>query len=197
MKATESAGKMTSRAEITMRLAGRLKTERATKGLSLDALANLSGVSRSMLSQIERGESSPTVASLWNLTRALNVDFSSLLDQDVVPDSKIIEHMRDGQTPIFHNREAGCVVRILSPVEEAGGTEVYDITFEKAAHLESTPHKKGCVEHLTVLSGSLDVASDGEQAQVSAGDTLRYAADVVHSIKAQDEARALLIVKNA
>jgi len=187
---------MTSRAEITLRLAGRLKKERATKGLSLDALANLSGVSRSMLSQIERGESSPTVASLWNLTRALNVDFSSLLDQDAVPDSKIIEHMRNGQTPTFHNTEAGCVVRILSTAEEAGGTEVYDITFEKSALLESAPHKKGCVEHLTVLTGSLEVTSSGERAQVPTGDTLRYAADVDHSIKALDEARALLIVKN-
>ena len=69
---------MNDRAEITTRLADRLKEERAAKGLSLDALAKLSGVSRSMLSQIERGESSPTVASLWNLTRALNIDFSTL-----------------------------------------------------------------------------------------------------------------------
>ncbi len=188
---------MTSRAEITMRLAGRLKKERAAKGLSLDALAKLSGVSRSMLSQIERGESSPTVSSLWNLTRALNVDFSSLLDQDMAPVSRIIDHMSDSQTPIFHNKEAGCIVRILSPVEEAGGTEVYDITFDKAAHLESAPHKKGCVEHLTVLTGNLEVSSGTERAQISQGDTLRYAADVNHSIKSKDEARVLLIVKNA
>jgi len=187
---------MASRAEITMRLAGRLKKERAAKDLSLEALAKLSGVSRSMLSQIERGESSPTVASLWNLTRALNVDFSSLLDQDMEPDHQIIEHMRDSQTPIFDNKEAGCHIRILSPTDEVGGTEVYDITFEKSAHLESAPHKKGCVEHLTVLAGSLEVSSGGERAQVSTGDTLRYAADVDHSIKAEDEARALLIVKN-
>lgn len=70
---------MKDRAEIAVRLSSRLKEERAAKGLSLDALAKLSGVSRSMLSQIERGESSPTVASLWNLTRALNVDFSTCL----------------------------------------------------------------------------------------------------------------------
>ena len=72
---------MKDRAEIAARLAARLKEERALKGLSLDALSKLSGVSRSMLSQIERGESSPTVAILWNLTRALNIDFSTLLEQ--------------------------------------------------------------------------------------------------------------------
>ena len=73
---------MPDKAEVTTRLANRLKEERSAKGLSLDALAKLSGVSRSMLSQIERGESSPTVASLWNLTKALNVDFAFLLDQE-------------------------------------------------------------------------------------------------------------------
>jgi len=115
---------MTDRSEITTRLASRLKEERAAKGLSLDALAKLSGVSRSMLSQIERGESSPTVASLWNLTRALNVDFSSLLDQENEPVQPIREILHADQTPVIRNRAAGCEVRILSAPEEVGGHEV-------------------------------------------------------------------------
>ncbi|MGB0508372.1 MAG: helix-turn-helix domain-containing protein, partial [Pikeienuella sp.] len=77
--------------DIAERLASRLKNERRDKGLSLEALAKLSGVSRSMLSQIERGESSPTVASLWNLTRALNVDFAGLLDDSAGADNAIHE----------------------------------------------------------------------------------------------------------
>ena len=60
-------------------LPARLRAARKAQGLSLDAISNLSGVSRSMVSQIERGESSPTIATLWNLTRALNVDFSGLM----------------------------------------------------------------------------------------------------------------------
>ena len=67
---------MNSTADILERLSSRLKQTRTSKGLSLDALAKLSGVSRSMLSQIERGESSPTVATLWNLSQALQVDLS-------------------------------------------------------------------------------------------------------------------------
>jgi len=188
---------MTDRAKITARLAGRLKDERAAKGLSLDALAKLSGVSRSMLSQIERGESSPTVASLWNLTRALNVDFSALLDDEAEPVQPIREIVLAGQTPVIRNRAAGCEVRILSPPADVGGTEVYDIRFEAGAALVSSAHKKGCVEHLTVLEGALLVTSDGEGAEVSVGDTVRYAADVEHAIRARDFARALLIVQNA
>ncbi|MEP4308116.1 MAG: helix-turn-helix transcriptional regulator, partial [Lentilitoribacter sp.] len=66
---------------ILAALPARLKEARKSQGLSLDAISNLSGVSRSMVSQIERGESSPTIATLWNLTRALNVDFAGLLEQ--------------------------------------------------------------------------------------------------------------------
>ena len=188
---------MNNRAEITTRLASRLREERAAKGLSLDALAKLSGVSRSMLSQIERGESSPTVASLWNLTRALNVDFSTLLDQETEPQHPIREIVHSDQTPVIRNRAAGCVIRILSAPEEVGGTEIYDIRFNKGGALESAPHKKGCLEHLTVLEGEIQIISDGEEAGISAGDTIRYAADVDHTIRAPKAARALLIVQNA
>tara|TARA_R110002094_G_scaffold189377_1_gene164305 strand:+ start:195 stop:761 length:567 start_codon:yes stop_codon:yes gene_type:complete len=188
---------MNDRAEITTRLAKRLKDERKSKGLSLDALAKLSGVSRSMLSQIERGESSPTVASLWNLTKALNVDFSSLLDQDAEPLNAIREIIPADAAPVIRNRSAGCEIRILSPAEDVGISEVYDIRFGAGAALESTAHKKGCVEHLTVLDGMVDVTSDGETATASGGDTVRYAADVEHAIRTDGPARVLLIVQNA
>lgn len=188
---------MTDRTEITNRLAGRLKEERTSKGLSLDALAKLSGVSRSMLSQIERGESSPTVASLWNLTRALNVDFSALLDQEMEPVNPIREIVHSDQTPVIRDLSSGCEIRILSSANEVGGTEVYDIRFGKGAALESLAHKKGCIEHLTVFEGALEVVSDGASASVNAGDTVRYAADVEHAIRSKKPARALLVVQNA
>lgn len=187
---------MSDRAEITQRLAARVREERTAKGLSLDALSKLSGVSRSMLSQIERGESSPTVASLWNLTRALNVDFSRLLDEEAAEQAAIREHLRAGQVPVIRDRSAGCDIRILSSPDEVGQTEVYDIDFNAGAALESAPHKTGCTEHLTVISGSVEVLSDGEQAVADAGDTVRYAADVDHAIRAEHAARVILVVKN-
>mgnify|MGYP002626508517 CR=1 FL=1 len=63
--------------------------------------------------------------------------------------------------------------------------------------MESTAHKKGCIEHLTVYEGALEVVSDGEVAKVTAGDTVRYKADVDHAVRATAPARALLIVQNA
>jgi transcriptional regulator with XRE-family HTH domain len=98
-----------------------LKQERGTKELSLDAFAKLSGVSKSMLSQIEGGESSPTVASLWNLTKVQNIDFSKLLDREVKKTCSINEIVHAENTPVIHNRLAmmrrGLSPRLLSSRE--------------------------------------------------------------------------------
>jgi transcriptional regulator with XRE-family HTH domain len=188
---------MSSNAEIALRLASRLKDERKAKGLSLDALAKLSGVSRSMLSQIERGESSPTVASLWNLTRALNVDFAELLDEKNGPEGPILDVVRNENTPVIFNKKARCRIRILSAPEDVGGTEIYDIHFEEGASLDSPPHKAGCVESLTVMDGALQVISGDQCEDVATGDTIRYFADTEHAIRASCQARAILVMKNA
>lgn len=176
-------------------LPSRLKQARQAQGLSLDAVAKLSGVSRSMVSQIERGESSPTIATLWNLTRALQVDFAGLLDDGDAPTQ--IEVLRDGDVPTIENRGTGCSIRILSPPEEAGRHEVYMLTFAKGGALEGQPHARGAREHLTVLEGAVVVTSGDADQKILAGDTARYAADVPHSIRAHDKARAFLVVQDA
>ncbi len=187
-----------SRSEITERLAARLREARKAQDLSLDALAKLSGVSRSMLSAIERGESSPTVASLWNLTQALKVDFSGLLDGETGPESAILELMRADRTPVISSRGEGCRITILSPPDAVAETEIYDIAFAAGGALRSEPHRKGCVEHLTALEGALRVSVEDASEALRLGDTLRYRADRVHAIEAEGgPARALLVVKGA
>jgi len=172
----------------------RLKAARQTQGLSLDAVAKLSGVSRSMVSQIERGESSPTIATLWNLTRALQVDFAGLLDEGGGPG---IEVLRSKDAPRIDNRGAGCSISILSPPEEAGRHEVYELRFEAGGSLDSQPHARGAREHLTVIEGTLEVTSGDATDRIGQGDTARYAADVPHRIAATVPARAFLVVQDA
>ncbi|WP_299296199.1 XRE family transcriptional regulator [uncultured Tateyamaria sp.] len=175
-------------------LPARLKEARRAQGLSLDAVAKLSGVSRSMVSQIERGESSPTIATLWNLTRALQVDFAGLLDEAAV---ERIEVLRTGDVPNIENRGAGCTIRILSPPEDAGRHEVYELRFIAGGALDSQPHRRGAREHLTVIEGALQVQSGAASETIGPGDTARYAADVAHRIAADAPARAFLVVQDA
>lgn len=187
---TEDAG------DILTRLPARLKEARRAQGLSLEAVSNLSGVSRSMVSQIERGESSPTIATLWNLTRALQVDFAGLLDGEAESDR--IETLRAAAVPCIDNMGKGCRIRILSPPEETGHHEIYDLAFTAGGSLTSQPHTRGAREYLTVIEGILNVTSGSASDRLSAGDTARYAADVAHSIVAPSgPARAFLVVKDA
>ncbi|MFT6458528.1 helix-turn-helix domain-containing protein [Pseudophaeobacter arcticus] len=182
--------------DILTLLPARLKAARRAQGLSLEAVANLSGVSRSMVSQIERGESSPTIATLWNLTRALQVDFAGLLESGDQQDH--IEVLRAVDVPKIENIGEGCRIRILSPPEEAGGHEVYDIRFDKGGALASQPHTRGAHEQLTVLEGEIELTSGSARDHLQAGDTARYAADVSHAITAPNgAARVFLIVKDA
>lgn len=188
---------MVEKFSISDRLAKRLKETRKSKGLSLEATSKLSGVSRSMLSQIERGESSPTVATLWSLTRALQVDFAGLLD-DGNAASAIKEIMHARRTPTIDSQGEGCRIRILSPPDQAGRLEVYEIQFAQNGALVSDPHRQGCREDLTVLEGFLEVTAGDEVAKLSVGDTIRYAADCTHSIRATGvSAKALLLVHNS
>jgi len=193
-RATTSAMTDTTDDILTL-LPARLKEARRAQGLSLEAVANLSGVSRSMVSQIERGESSPTIATLWNLTRALQVDFAGLLEAGEAADR--IDVLRARDVPVIDSKTAHCTIAILSPPEDVGGHEVYDISFASGGALISQPHAPGTREQLTVLEGRVVLTSGTAEDRLEPGDTARYAADVAHAIAAPDgAARVFLIVKN-
>ncbi len=164
---------MNPRSDIHDRLAVALRDARKALGLSLDAVAKLSGVSRSMVSQIERAESSPTVATLWNLTQALQVDFAGLLEGKTKAGIDVI---RAGAAPVIAGRGDGLRIRILSPADAVGEHEVYDLSFAAGGSLVSDAHAPGCKEHLTVIEGTIRVTSGEEHSKLGPGDTARYPA---------------------
>jgi transcriptional regulator with XRE-family HTH domain len=181
---------------ILAHLPARLKQARRQQGLSLESVAKLSGVSRSMVSQIERGESSPTITTLWNLTRALQVDFAGLLEGPQT--TPMIEVLRWDAVPSIENLGKYCTIRILSAPETAGHHEVYELAFSAEGRLDSHPHRRGAREMVTVIEGTLDVTSGGATQRLAQGDTARYSADVPHSVTAvSGPARAFLIVQDA
>jgi transcriptional regulator with XRE-family HTH domain len=183
---------MADRSDIHDRLAASLRAARKARGLSLDAAAKLSGVSRSMVSQIERGESSPTVATLWALTQALQLDFAGLLEGRPAPGIAVT---RANAAPVI--QRGGVTIRILSAPESVGRHEVYELVFATGAKLTSDPHSPGCREHLTVLEGCIAVTSGDATDQLNAGDVARYPADRPHQIAAEGNARAILIVQDS
>lgn len=169
---------------------------RKRRRLTLEQLATLSGVSRSMLSQIERGQANPTFATLWNLTRSLNIDISELVGGQTSNRSPTIDVVGGHFVPEIRSEDGLCTLRILSPAQSAGRTEWYEILLEPGGALVSEPHARGAMEHVTVIDGELEVTSGDTQARVPATGVARYAADVSHALRntADSVTRAFLVV---
>lgn len=176
----------------------RLQAERQKQHLSLQELAARSGVSKSLLSQIERGEANPTFATLWHLTRALELEFSDLISMQSKVGRGMIETIPANLIPEIRTEDGLCVLRILGPTHTVGTMEWYDLTVAPRGALVSRPHAKGATEHLSVRDGVLKISSGDEEQMLSAGMTGRYAADVPHAIRnaGKKPAKALLVVIN-
>lgn len=190
---------MVARRKSVPQIGEKIRAVRKEKNLTLDQLAKLSGVSKSMLSQIERGQANPTFGTLWNLTQSFGMDIYELIEgapreAEAAPS---IELVAANLTPTMRSADGSCLMRILSPVENAALCEWYELRFEPGGALRSEPHAEGTREHLTVLSGALSVESGDERQAVESGGTARYAADCRHAIinSDADEAVALLVVE--
>lgn len=159
-------------------LGPRLKARRQAQGLSLDALAAASGVSRSMISDIERGARMPTVLVLARLATALGATVSRLLGEDQ-PD-RVIAMRQEHQPAITH--PTGWQRRILSPNLPGVEFEFIRTTVPPGVVIgQFAPHAPGSREYIAVESGELTVTLDGAEHRLAAGDSLYYAGDCTHA----------------
>ncbi|MBC3886073.1 helix-turn-helix domain-containing protein [Undibacterium griseum] len=172
-----------------------LQKMRLERGLTLEDLSRTAGVSKSMLSQIEREKANPTIAVAWRLANALGVTMAELLSSEA-PVQDAIRILEAHETPTLPGEHAGYVLRILGPMELAGKYEWYELTLAPGGALVSNSHDPGASEHLTALQGSIEVEVDGIRKKVKTGATARYDADKNHAIRntGKTEAKALLVV---
>jgi XRE family transcriptional regulator, regulator of sulfur utilization len=177
------------------RVGAALAALRRARGLSLDALSLQAGVSKSMLSQIERGQANPTVAVVWRLASALGVALADLLGEPG-PAAPLVSTVPAHATPLLASPDRKCSLRILGPIELAGRFEWYQLAIEPGGTLDSEAHEPGSREHLSVTQGALEVRAGAEHARVRHGETARYAVDVPHRIHnpGKTAAQALLVV---
>ncbi|MGS3177706.1 helix-turn-helix domain-containing protein [Aeromonas sp. XH] len=167
--------------EMSRYLAQRLKGLRTERGWSLDAAARETGVSKAMLGQIERGESSPTVATLWKIATGFRVSFSSFIEP--TPDAldetlyRVADDIR--QQPAGE----GMQVAPLFPYEGRFGFELFELTLLPGYQRESEPHEHGVTEHVIVISGTMEVLVDGEWRSLDQGEAVRFAADRPHGYR--------------
>ena len=169
----------------------RLRMERK---LTLDDLSRAAGVSKSMLSEIERDKANPTIAVAWRLTNALGVSLDQLFAAEREHETIVVAGPHE--IPTLDGHDAKYQLRVWGPIELAGKFEWYELTLQPGGALISNAHEPGTREHLTVLAGSIEVEADAETKRLKLGDTARYQADVPHAVRnaGKSDAKALLIV---
>lgn len=167
--------------EMNQHLAQRLKGLRSELGWSLDVAARETGVSKAMLGQIERGESSPTVATLWKIATGFRVSFSSFIEPTPAAQGEVLYRTADAirQQPAGE----GMQVAPLFPYEGRFGFELFELTLLPGYQRESEPHEPGVTEHVIVISGQMEVLVEGEWRSLTQGEAVRFAADRFHGYR--------------
>lgn len=159
------------------KIGAQLKKLRAARGLSLDEAAAVTGVSKPMLGQIERGQSVPTVTTLWKIATGFKVPFSSFLAPPQ-PDYALA-----GPQPERALREDGGRMRAypLFSYDPLRSVEVFYIEFDAGCAHPSGRHSDGVEEYIFVLRGRLQLVLNGKAVVVEEKQALRFRADVPHA----------------
>ncbi len=156
-----------------------LRRLRKYQGHSLERLAELSGVSRAMLGQIETGKSVPTVSLLWKVADALGVPVGNLIATQQTPTTVVLT--RDGSRPLTSS-DGRVERRPLLPLDRSRGTEFYELKIGPHAREDAESLASGTRESLVVAQGTLRITVGYEPARVlEAGDAILFEADVPRS----------------
>lgn len=172
----------------------RLRNERK---LTLEDLSRAAGVSKSMLSEIERNRANPTIAVVWRLTNALGISLDHLFTHQKVEGT--VRVVGAHESPTLSSEDKGYQLRVWGPIELAGKFEWYELLLQPGGSLESDAHDPGTTEHLTVVQGVIEVAVNDNLNTITEGQTARYPADVTHALRntSAEVARGLLVVVHA
>jgi transcriptional regulator with XRE-family HTH domain len=171
----------------------RVKKLRQERGWSLEALAGASGVSRSMLSEIEREKANPTLSVTFRIARAFGLGLQDLIEGAEDQRTRIQVIRANDRAQVFRS-DKQCEVRTLSPLNLEKDVEFYQLTLPPGGALRSQPHFEGTREFLVVEEGSVTIESDRARENLSKGDSGSYRADVPHAIVNAGEGRALVFL---
>ena len=180
--------------QISTKFCRKVRELRVARGWSLDSLSAACGVSKSMLSQIERNEANPTLAVTARIAQAFGLSLGELVDSPSASPS--IHVIRAGDREYHYRSDKACRIRTLSPLHLEKDVEFYELELKPGAKLKSAAHFEGTREFLTLQKGRLTVASGEEIVDLNRGDSASYRADIEHCIEntGRGDAVAFLVV---
>ena len=167
---------------------------RKAYNLSLSELAEQSGVAKSIISQIERNETNPTLATIWRLSQALDVSIERVLATS--DEEPFIEKTSRGDTPILVSDDGKIRLAIVGWIKTVEWLQWYELSADPGGVLDSDPHQRGSVESLTVTAGTLEVEVAGTFQRARSGESLRYRCDRPHTVRCvgTEPAKAIMVV---
>ena len=176
--------------EPNRQIANALRVLRSERGWSLDRTAQETGVSKAMLGQIERCESSPTIATLWKIASGFQTSLSSLIEPNPPTTTegvvrRNVEALRKQPAP------DGMLVALLFPYAPQFGFELFELTLLPGYERLSEAHEPGVTEHVIVLRGSMEILVEGEWIALGEGEAVRFAADRPHGYRNRNETPAV------
>lgn len=173
-------------------LGRRVKKLRGDRGWSLEELASASGVSRSMLSEIERERANPTLSVTYRIACAFGLTLQELIES--ADSASSIQIIRASERAQIFRKDKQCQIRTLSPLNLEKDVEFYEVRLPLNGELRSQPHVDGTREFLTVEEGSVALESGNFREDLEKGDSATYRADVDHTITNAGGSEAVLFL---
>jgi transcriptional regulator with XRE-family HTH domain len=189
-----SAPRKTRRSDGTPEVGANLRRLRSRRGLSLARLAERSGVSRAMLSQIELGQSTPTISVLWKIAGALGVPFSALITNGAPAAPRVLSAR---EAKVLTNHDRTFTSRALFPFNEPRRNEFYELRLTVGGQELAEPHAPGTVENLVVTVGEIEIVVAGTVHRLRTGDAILFTADVPHAYRNVGQVEGLMYLAMA
>lgn len=165
---------------INESLGRRVKKLRSEHRWSLEELSAASGVSRSMLSEIERKRANPTLSVTHRIARAFGLSLQDLISN--AETSATIQTIRMSDGSQVFRKDEHCKIRTLSPLNFEKDVEFYEVSLACGGSLRSQPHVEGTREFLAVEKGAIELRSGSAVESLAKGDSATYRADLQHTI---------------
>lgn len=157
-------------------ISGNLKGIREQRNLSLDQLSELTGVSKSMLRQIETGKSSPTISTIWKIANGLRLSFTTLISKPR-PDVAIMDFK--GSNPLTAKSKRYRLYPLI-PFDPEHGFEIYHVEIDPGTTYNGEPHEGNVEEYVFVMQGTLEIKIDETKHLVNANQFIRFTANRPH-----------------
>jgi transcriptional regulator with XRE-family HTH domain len=174
-------------AELTARVANNLREQRRRREMSLDQLAQRTGVSRAGLSQIETCKTNPSIGVLWKIASGLGIPFAELIGDS----QHAVSVLRRMDAQVLRSTDHKFESRPIMPAGGANQVEVYELRLSARARHESDAHGPGTRELVIVLSGALRMTVGDHTEELAPGDSMLFNANAPHVYEnpASSEAR--------